>query len=185
MFLSAGFGCSNRRRMTDLTVDSELFHQVHKPLHRPSRFDPYAHRTWKRGIKLPHAVAFVRESLVHNFSRRGVQHRQRLLASMQVTSYNPHLGLLRSEHCWGEHRTVYSGRREADVVMTSIRSCGASVCVLTPAPWAMFSIFVQCDSLIAVVRHTQVAALIIYKAEPKGLNGLAVRIHNGEQMPLF
>jgi hypothetical protein len=44
-----------------------------------------------------------------------------LLASMQITSYNPHLGLLRSEHCWGEHRTVYSGRREADVVMTSIR----------------------------------------------------------------
>jgi len=45
-----------------------------------------------------------------------------LLASMQITSYNPHLGLLRSEHCWGEHRTVYSGRSEADVVMTSIRS---------------------------------------------------------------
>src|ERR1700723_3466530 len=42
---------------------------------------------------------------------------------MQVTSYNPHLGLLRSEHCWGEHRTVYSGRREADVVMTSTRHC--------------------------------------------------------------
>src|SRR5277367_3064123 len=122
MFLSAGFGCSNRRRMTDLTVDSEFFHQVHKPLHRPSRFDPYAHRTWKRGIKLPHAVAFVRESLVHNFSRRGVQHRQRLLASMQVTSYNPHLGLLRSEHCWGEHRTVYSDRREAGAVMASIRT---------------------------------------------------------------
>jgi hypothetical protein len=43
------------------------------------------------------------------------------LASVQITSYNLHLGLLRSEHCWGEHRTVYSGRREADVVMTSIR----------------------------------------------------------------
>src|SRR5271155_1829838 len=131
MFLSAGFGCSNRRRMTDLTVDSEFFHQVHKPLHRPSRFDPYAHRTWKRGIKLPHAVAFVRESLVHNFSRRGVQHRQRLLASMQVTSYNPHLGLLRSEHCWGEHRTVYSDRREAGAVMASIRpfrsGCGGPI----------------------------------------------------------
>jgi len=40
---------------------------------------------------------------------------------VQITSYNLHLGLLRSEHCWGEHRTVYSGRREADVVMTSIR----------------------------------------------------------------
>src|SRR6202034_1939448 len=82
----------------------------------------YTHRTGKRGIKLPHIFALVRESLVHNFSRRGVQHRQRLLASMQVTSYNPHLGLLRSEHCWGEHRTVYSDRREADVVMTSIRT---------------------------------------------------------------
>jgi len=41
---------------------------------------------------------------------------------VQITSYNLHLGLLRSEHCWGEHRTVYSGRREADVVMTSTRS---------------------------------------------------------------
>jgi hypothetical protein len=40
---------------------------------------------------------------------------------VQITSYNLHLGLLRSEHCWGEHRTVYSGRREADVVMTSNR----------------------------------------------------------------
>src|SRR5277367_6579312 len=122
MFLSARFGRSNRRGVTYLTVDSELFHQVHKPLHRTSRFDAYAHRAGKRGIKLPHTFAFVQESLVHNFSRRGVQHRQRLLASMQVTSYNPHLGLLRSEHCWGEHRTVYSGSREADVVMTSIRS---------------------------------------------------------------
>src|SRR5271154_2526361 len=121
MFLSAGFGRSNRRRMTDLTVDSQFFHQVQEPLHRPRRFDPYAHRTGKRGIKLTHAVAFVRESLIHYFPCSGVQHRQRLLASVQVTSYNLHLGLLRSEHCWGEHRTVYSGRSEADVVMTSIR----------------------------------------------------------------
>jgi SAM-dependent methyltransferase len=43
---------------------------------------------------------------------------------MQITSYNPHLGLLRSEHCWDEHRTVYSGRSGADVVMASIRSGG-------------------------------------------------------------
>src|SRR5277367_4674134 len=122
MLLSAGFGGSNRRRMTDLTVDSQFFHQEQKPLHRSGRFDAYSYWTGKRGIKLPHAFAFVRQSLVHHFSRRGVQHRQRLLASMQITSYNPHLGLLRSEHCWGEHRTVYSGRSEADVVMTSIRS---------------------------------------------------------------
>src|SRR6202522_2023886 len=120
MLLSAGFGGSNRRRMTNLTVDSQFFHQVQKPLHRSGRFDTYSHRTGKLRTKLPHTFAFVRQSLVHNLSGRGVQHRQRLLASMQITSYNPHLGLLRSEHCWGEHRTVYSARSEADVVMTSI-----------------------------------------------------------------
>src|ERR1700722_19973624 len=131
MFLAAGFGRSNRRRMTDLTVDSQFFHQVHKPLHRPSRFDPYTHRTWKRGIEIPHVVAFVRESPIHYLPCSGVQHRQRLLASMQITSYNSHLGLLRSEHCWGEHRTVYSGRREADVVIISInQACG--LCVESP-----------------------------------------------------
>src|SRR5271155_1128979 len=127
MLLSAGFGRSDRRRMTYLTVHSQFFHQEQKPLHRAGRFDAYSYRTGKRGIKLPHALAFVRQSLVHHFSRRGVQHRQRLLASMQITSYNPHLGLLRSEHCWGEHRTVYSGRSEADVVMTSIRQWSSSL----------------------------------------------------------
>jgi hypothetical protein len=73
-------------------------------------------------MKLPHAVAFVRESPIYYFSCSGVHHRQRLSASVQTTSYNLHLGLLRSEHCWGEHRIVYSGRSEADVVMTSIRT---------------------------------------------------------------
>src|ERR1700729_3096503 len=115
--------------MTDLTGDSEFFHQVQKPLHRPSRFDPHTHRPWKRGIKLPHAVAFVRKSPIHDFPCSGIQHRQRLLASVQITSYNLHLGLLRSEHCWGEHRTVYSGRSEADVVMTSIRSWRSTVSI--------------------------------------------------------
>src|ERR1700683_5238272 len=122
MFLSAGFGRSNRRRMTHLTINSEFFHQVQKPLHRSGRFDTYLHRSGKARIKLPYTIAFVGQSFVHDFSRRGVQHRQRLLASMQITSYNPHLGLLRSEHCWGEHRTVYSDRSEADVVMASIRT---------------------------------------------------------------
>src|SRR5271163_1733265 len=121
MFLSARFGRSNRRWMTDLTVDSQFFHQLQKPLHRPRRFDPYAHRTWKRGIKLPHVVAFVCEGPIHHFPRQSVQHRHGLLASVKITSYNLHLGLLRSEHCWGEHRTVYSGRSEAGVVMPSIR----------------------------------------------------------------
>src|SRR5271169_6086088 len=108
--------------MTNQAFDSELLHQVQKPLHRSRGFDAHTHRAWKRGVKLPHVIAFVLQNQIHDLSRVGVQHRQRLLASMQVTSYNSHLGLLRSEHCWGEHRTVYSGRREADVVMTSIRT---------------------------------------------------------------
>src|SRR5580704_11812004 len=41
---------------------------------------------------------------------------------MQIASCNPQLALLRSEHCWGEHRTVYSARRDADLVMASIRT---------------------------------------------------------------
>ncbi len=105
--------------MTYLTVDSELFHQLQKPLHRPSRFNAYARRTGKRGIKLPHVVAFVCESPIHHFPRQGAQNRHCLLASVQI-AYNLQLGLLRSEHCWGEHRTVYSGRREVGVVMASI-----------------------------------------------------------------
>ncbi len=107
--------------MTELTVDSQFFHQVQKPLHRPSRFDA-SHRTGKRGIKIPHVVAFVCEGPIHHFPRQSVQHRHGLLASVQITSYNSRLGLLRTENCLGEHRTVYSDRREAGVVMASIRS---------------------------------------------------------------
>ena len=87
------------------------------------------HRLWVSGEVY---VAFVCEGPIHYFPCSGVQHRQCLLASVQITSYNLHLGLLRSEHCWGEHRTVYSGRSEADVVMASIRTwdrvpnCGAT-----------------------------------------------------------
>jgi hypothetical protein len=38
-----------------------------------------------------------------------------------------HFGLLRSEHSWREHRTVYSGRSEADVVMASRRTEHAAI----------------------------------------------------------
>ena len=41
----------------------------------------------------------VLQSHAHYLSRCGVQHRHRLLASVQIASYNFHLGLLRSEHC--------------------------------------------------------------------------------------
>src|ERR1700685_3877716 len=122
MLLFSWFGCSNLCRMTHQAFDSKLFHEVHKPLHGSRCFGSHTTRFCEVRVKLSLVVAFVLESPVHYLAGVGVQHRQRLLASVQITSYNLHLGLLRSEHCWGEHRTVYSGRSEADVVMTSIRS---------------------------------------------------------------
>src|SRR6266446_1984412 len=120
MFLLAGLGCSNRGRMTDLAFHSQLFQEVHKPLHRSRGFDPDTHRAWKLGIKLPHVVAFVLQSHGHHLPCCGVEHRQRLLASVQVTSYNSHLGLLGPSTVRVNTETVYSDRREAGVVMTSI-----------------------------------------------------------------
>ena len=43
-----------------------------------------------------------------------------LLRRVEIATYHPHLGLLRPERCEGGHHTVYAGRREADVVMTSM-----------------------------------------------------------------
>src|SRR6266850_390579 len=97
MLLFSWFGCSNRCRMTHQTFDSEFLHEVHKPLHGAGGFDSHSRRPWKVGIKLSHDAAFVLESRVHYLAGCGVQHRQRLLASVQITSYNSDLGLLRSE----------------------------------------------------------------------------------------
>jgi hypothetical protein len=42
-----------------------------------------------------------------------------VFALVKTAADHAHLGLLRPERCEGGHRTVYAGRREADVVMTS------------------------------------------------------------------
>src|ERR1700722_16032483 len=99
MFLFSWFGCSNLCWMTHQTFDPEFFHEVQEPLHRSSGFDSHSHRSGKLGIELPHDLALVPQSRSPHFSRRGIQHSQRLLATVQITSYNPHLGLLRSERC--------------------------------------------------------------------------------------
>src|SRR5271169_6386959 len=124
MFLFPWFGRSNLRRMADLAIDPQLLHQAQKPLHRSRCFNSYTHRPWQPRIKLLHVTATVCQRLFHHLPGRCIEHRQCLLASVQIASYNPHLGLLRSEHCWGQHRTVYSGRREAGVVMTSTGEVG-------------------------------------------------------------
>jgi hypothetical protein len=43
-----------------------------QPFHRSGRFAAYSYRTGKLRTKLSHTFGFVPESLVHNFSRRGV-----------------------------------------------------------------------------------------------------------------
>jgi len=48
-----------------------------------------------------------------------VQYGYALLSCVQIAAYNLHLGLLRPEPFWLDHRKVYSVRGEADVVMTS------------------------------------------------------------------
>ena len=71
-------------------------------------------------VELPHRLAFVLQRLLDDLAGLAVQHRNRLLGRMQIAPYNLHLGLLRPERCERGHRTVYLGRREADVVMTSV-----------------------------------------------------------------
>src|SRR5271170_1024164 len=99
MLLFSWLGRSNLRWMTHQTFDPEFFHEVQEPLHRSGSFDPHSHRPRKLGIELPHGLALVPQSCSLDLSRCRVQHRQRLLATVQITSYNSHLGLLRSEHC--------------------------------------------------------------------------------------
>jgi len=43
--------------VTDQAFDSQLFHQVHKPLHGSGSFDTHSYRPRKTGIKLSHAAA--------------------------------------------------------------------------------------------------------------------------------
>src|SRR6516162_8943970 len=105
--------------MPDSAFDSQLLHQVQKPLHRTSSFDAHKHWAQKLRIKLPHLVAFVHQRSIHDFSGFGVEHRQRLLASVQITSYNSHSASFDPSAVRVNIETVYSARREADLVMTS------------------------------------------------------------------
>ncbi len=54
--------------------------------------------------KTPARCCRCASGLLHHLACRRIQHCQRLLASVQIVSYDSHLGLLRSERCWGEHR---------------------------------------------------------------------------------
>ena len=49
-----------------------------------------------------------------------IQHRNRLLARVQIATDQSHLGLLQPERCQHGRRTVYADRFMTDVVMTSV-----------------------------------------------------------------
>src|SRR6202171_6340705 len=118
-FLLARFRGANLCWMADLTFDSQLSRQVQKPVHRPGRFNAHAHRARKFGIKLPHAVTFVEQSCIHDLPGGGIQHRQGLLASVQIASYNSHSASFGPSAVRVNTETVYLGRSEADLVMVS------------------------------------------------------------------
>jgi len=82
MFLLAGFCSTNLCGVSDLAFDSQFFQQVQKPMHGSDGFDAHLHRVRKLTIKLPHLVAFVHQRSIHHFSGLGVEHRQRMLASV-------------------------------------------------------------------------------------------------------
>src|SRR5262249_2576940 len=131
MFLLSWFGRSNLRGMTHQTFDSEFFHEVHKPLHRSRGFDSHSHRPWKSRIKLPYDVSFVLQTALHDLACGGVQDRQCLLASVQITSYNFHLGLLRSELC--RANTAQSTRAVARPASLRHQSEPTGSCMSLPA----------------------------------------------------
>ena len=72
-----------------------------------------------------HATTFVQQVFL-TISPVVVSSVARVAASVKIASYNSHLTLLKSEHCWGEHRTVYSGHREAVIVVTSTGEVGTN-----------------------------------------------------------
>jgi hypothetical protein len=120
VFLPARLRLPNRRGMPHATLNRELLHQPQKPTHRAGRFDPDHDRCWQCGVKLPDLVALVFQRSLDNLPGVVIQHRNALLRRVEIATYHPHLGLLRPERCEGGHHTVYAGRREADVVMTSM-----------------------------------------------------------------
>src|SRR5438309_4337696 len=120
MFLLSRIGLPNFREVTHLVADPQLVKQLQKPCHCARRFDSDEDGSWQGPIERSNRIAFVFESLCDALAGVTIQHGYRLLASVKITSYNSHLGLLRPERCEGGHRTVYAGRREADVVMTSL-----------------------------------------------------------------
>jgi hypothetical protein len=54
-------------------------------------FDPHSHRTTQRRVKRPRLAILVLQPALDQFARLVVQHRNLLVARMQITPYNLHV----------------------------------------------------------------------------------------------
>src|SRR3954467_6797527 len=99
MFLPPWLGGPDRRRMAHAARHPELLHQSHKPAHRAGGLDAHDRRLGNGGIELPNRLAVMTQRLFDHLASIAIQHRDRLLRRVQITTYNPHLGLLRPERC--------------------------------------------------------------------------------------
>src|SRR6516162_1412910 len=118
MFLFPGLGRPNLCGMTDAILDSQLIQQLQEPLHRTGGFDLDHDQPFQGRIKFSYSLSFVVNYLFNQFAGFGVQHGNALLLCVSIDAYNFHLGLLRPS-LFGWIPKVYSGRREADVLMSS------------------------------------------------------------------
>src|ERR1700687_4012141 len=106
--------------MPDATLDRQILHQAAEPSHRARRCHPDDDRRRNGGIEFANGLPFVLQRLLDDHTGVTIQHRNRLLARMQIAPDQSHLGLLQPERSARGRRTVYADRFEVDVVMTSM-----------------------------------------------------------------
>jgi hypothetical protein len=94
--------------MPHATLDRQLLHQPEEPSHRARRFDPHDDRRRNGGVEFADGLPFVLQRLLDHRAGVAIQHRDRLLARVQIAPNQPHLGLLQSERGERGRRTVYA-----------------------------------------------------------------------------
>jgi hypothetical protein len=96
--------------------------------HRARRFDPHDDRRRNGGVEFADGLPVVLQRLLDHRAGVAIQHRNRLLARVQIATNQPRLGLLQPERGERGRRTVYADRCEVDVVMTSMFMRVNSMC---------------------------------------------------------
>jgi hypothetical protein len=61
-----------------------------EPVRVPGGFDPHSHRSLQRRVKSSRLAVLVLQTPLHFLARLHIQHRDLLVACMQITPYNHH-----------------------------------------------------------------------------------------------